>query len=174
MEKYTIDGEEYIYNNGKWLTSNYTSVPIGLLSKLNKLLTSKEDLENKSFAELMEIADGAKKSNNNSLATKALNIALKGADAKQIHSLLPRLTSLYRLNGQPEKAIGISCEYMEKYGKTVMSSALFTSLAAAYCDIGDYRETKHYADRAYAMDNGKCSGELAGVYGRLRKELGDN
>ena len=174
MEKYTLDGEEYIYGNGRWLTSNYTSAPVGLLNKLNKLLTSKEDLETKSFAELMEIADGAKKANNNSLASKALNVALKDANAKQINSLLPRLTSLYRMNGQPEKAIDVSCEYTEKYGNTVSSPALFTSLAAAYCDIGDYKKAKHYADRAYAMLNGNCSGELAGVYGRLRKESGDN
>ena len=33
---------------------------------------------------------------------------------------------------------------MEKYGNKVTSSALFTSLAAAYCDIGNYKETKHY------------------------------
>ena len=173
MDKYILDGEEYIYSNGRWLTSNYTSAPVGLLGKLNKLLASKEDLETKSFADLMEIADGAKKSNNNSLASKALNTALKNADAKQIHSLLPRLTSLYRMNGQPEKAIDISCEYMEKYGNTITSPALFTSLAAAYCDIGNYKETKYYADRAYAMENGKCSGELAGVYGRLKKESGE-
>lgn len=56
------------------------------------------------------------------------------------------------------------------------SPALFTSLAAAYCDIGDYVNAKRYAGRAYArvatLPN-EYKIEISNVYARLRAILDD-
>ena len=82
MDKYILDGEEYIYSNGRWLTSNYTSAPVGLLGKLNKMLASKEDLETKTFAELMEIADGATRANMHPVTITMLNTRPLPIDCK--------------------------------------------------------------------------------------------
>ena len=57
-----------------------------------------------------------------------------------------------------------------QYGGRLLSPALCTSVAAAYCDIKDYKKAKDCADKAYAMSGGKAAGELAAVYGRIRKE----
>ena len=51
-----------------------------------------------------------------------------------------------------------------------MSAPLYTSVAAAYCDIHDYLSAKKYADKAFAIGGGKAAGELSSVYGRIRKE----
>ena len=72
--------------------------------------------------------------------------------------------------GLPQKAIDTAKEYTDKYGSKIGSSALYASMAAAYCDLEEYKTAKYYADKAFAIQGGSISGELAGVYGRLKKE----
>ena len=103
------------------------------------------------------------------MAAKGLENALEKANISEVRRILPRLTSLLRKRGQPEKAIEICETYTQLYNKPVYSSPLFTSIAAAYCDIGDYTTAKKFADRAFAFD-GKGSGELSSVYQRIKKE----
>ena len=52
------------------------------------------------------------------------------------------------------------------------SVPLLTSLAAAYCDVGDYKRAKYCADRGYFTQGGGQGhkNELALVYYRIRKE----
>ena len=52
----------------------------------------------------------------------------------------------------------------------MITPALLTSAAAAYCDLGDYDRAKKCCDRAFAQLNGKRNGELSAVYGRIKKE----
>ena len=50
METYILDGENYYYNNGRWLASNYMSAPMAQVSRLNKLRLEKESAEKKASA----------------------------------------------------------------------------------------------------------------------------
>ena len=170
MEKYTLDGESYYYKNGKWLDSHFVSVPMSMMQKLNKLILDSDDYRMKSAEELMEIIDNSKGSENLQLAGRALEDALDKANSVEVRKILPRLTSFLRKMGDSQRAIQICKDYTAQYGKAVYSSPLFTSIAAAYCDIGDFTTAKKFADRAFAFD-GKGSGELSSVYGRIHKGL---
>ena len=44
---------------------------------------------------------------------------------------------------------------------------LFTSIAAAYCDIEDYETAREYANKAYAKFKGHSDEELFLVYKRI-------
>ena len=168
MEAYTLNGEKYYYKNGKWLTSSYMTVPSALTSQLNKLLVKDVDISGKSVNELIDIIDGAKNGNNIQLALKAAECALKKAKTPEIRKLLPRTTSIYRHIGQSQKAIEVAEQYTRKYGKDVYTSALYTSIAAAYCDLEQLDMARKYANMALAFSGGNGSGELKSVYSRLK------
>lgn len=164
--KFELDGEIYYYTNGKWIDSKYMSVPSSIVSRLNRMLTLSEDFSEKSMAELIKTIDVAKLSENTQLAIKAAETGLKKADLAGVRMLLPRLTSLYRISGRPQKAIDVYEEYLAKYGKSIHSPSLFTSLAAAYCDLELTEEARKYANKANAMASGDP--ELISVYARLK------
>ena len=61
-------------------------------------------------------------------------------------------------------------KYLEKYGKHVASPFLYTSLAAAYCDVSDFDNAKKYADKAYSYGRTENHSDLIAVYQRIKKE----
>ncbi len=59
----------------------------------------------------------------------------------------------------------------KKFGNAIISPALLTSVAAAFCDIDEYeKKAKKHCDRAFAMTNGKGAGELSSVYQRFKSK----
>lgn len=168
MDKYLLDDEVYYYKNGRWVDSDNMSVPTSLVSRLNRLLTNSENLSEKSVVELIELFDKAKKADNTQLALKAVEAAIEKADVAEIKSLLPRATSIYRNLGKSQKAIDMMEHYIEIYDKSIISQALLTSVAAAYCDIGKLDMARKYANKAKASYAGQSSPELINVYARLK------
>lgn len=81
-------------------------------------------------------------------------------------------TSCYRRMGQSQKAIDFWMNNKSIFQEFTESVALLTSLAAAYCDVKDYKKAKYCADRAYAAQGGGqgYKNELALVYLRIKKE----
>lgn len=169
MEAYYLEDEKYYYKDGKWLTSSMTSAPLRLVSKLNKLLVKDVDFSTKSMEELFTIIDGARAAENNSLAAQALEAAIRKASPAELRKLLPRLTSNYRKSGRSQTAIDLAESYIEEYGRQVESNALYTSLAAAYCDVEDFEIARKLANKARALSAGKSSPELISVYARIKK-----
>lgn len=169
MEKYFMDGEEYTYRNGKWLDSRYTIAPLAVANKLNQLLIKNTDFEAMSIEELLKIIDGSRKSDNIQLAAQVLETAIRKASVDEIRKLLPRLTSNYRKLGRPQTAIDISKIYTDEYKKKVWSPALFTSIAAAYCDIDDYEVARKFANLARSISGQEASVELVSVYKRIKE-----
>lgn len=173
MEEYYLDGEQYFYKNGKWYTSSRMIAPQGVVAKLNKLLLEKEDFSKKTIEELINIIDDARKEEvgNYSLAAQALEAAIRKADSKALRTLLPRLCSNYRRQGKYQAAIDVIGNYINEYGAQIISPALYTSYAAAFCDIENYEKAKEYANKAHAMSKGESSPELISVYARIKKFL---
>ena len=127
-------------------------------------------MSDKSFGELIKIIDGARDGETNiQLAVKAADLALEMAKPQSIGYILPRATSNYRKIGKPQLAIQLANKYIDKYGDDVISSALLTSMAAAYCDLGELKDARKYADRAKARSAGKSSPELVSLYTRLKR-----
>lgn len=173
METYYLNGKKYYHDNGKWLTSGYMSAPISVVGELNKLLLEKEDISSKSVEELISIVDGAKKSGNTLWAIMAGKRALEIACEGEVRNLLSRVTSTFRMLGRPREALDTANLYIDRYGKTVLSPALYTSMAAAYIDLGDVDNGRLYANKAKGMIGNGTSYELIGVYQRL-KSLGSD
>lgn len=169
MESYYLEGEKYYYKNGKWFTSSMMAAPTGIVSKLNKLLVEDVDFSTQNMDELLKIIDGARGSENNYLASQALDAAIQKANPGELRKLLPRLTSNYRKVGRPQTAIDLAESYINNYGKHVESNALYTSLAAAYCDIDDFNIARKLANKARALSAGVSSPELISVYARIKK-----
>ena len=165
----SYDGETYLYKNGTWYTTSMTKAPLAVVNKLNTLLVEDEDLTDKSMEELMEMIDDSRKTDNFLLSAKALSEAIKKAKPIEIKQLLPRYTSNLRKMGQSQKAINEANFYLNKYGRLVQTSALFTSIGAAYCDLGDYETGKQCANRARALSGGVSSAELISLYARLKR-----
>ena len=173
MDVYELDGQKFYYDKGRWLTSSYMIAPTEITSRLNMLLIEKEDLSSKAVDELMKILDGAKHGYNTQYAVKVAEKAIENAEeVTEIRRLLPRLTSLYRQVGNPQKAIDVAKEYTDMFNQRVWSQALLTSIAAAYCDQEEYDTAKKFADIAYAAYAGNSSQELMGVFERIKREGG--
>ena len=169
METYELDGELYYYIDGQWLTTAYMDAPADKIGRLNKLLLERVEIKakGKSVDELLSILDGAKKSGNTALAVKAGKWVLDAATKDEVSLLLPRIASTFRRLGRPQDAIDVTLENLDLCGKAVASPMLYTTLAAAYCDIGDVDLARHYADQASELFGGDSSPELIELYRRL-------
>ena len=69
-------------------------------------------------------------------------------------------------------AIALNREMHGKYGRDVFSVPLYTSVAAAYCDVGDFETAKKVCDYAYFRQGGGTGekNELSLVYRRILKQ----
>ncbi len=169
MESYEFNGEKYYFNKGKWLKSDYTVAPIGVINSLNMLLMEREEFETKTVDEIIQMLDGAKMSGNTGFALKIAEESMEKATLSEARALLPRITSLYRIKSRPERAVEVGEHYIRIYESKIWSPSLFTSLAAAYCDMNELEKARKYANRARAISGNHSSIELMSVYSRLKK-----
>ncbi len=169
MESYEFNGEKYYFNKGKWLKSDYTVAPIGVINSLNMLLMEREEFKTKTVDEIIQMLDGAKMSGNTGFALKMAEESMEKATLSEARALLPRITSLYRIKNRPERAVEVGEHYIRIYESEIWSPSLFTSLAAAYCDLNELEKARKYANRARAISGNNSSIELMSVYSRLKK-----
>ena len=170
MDTITFEGKTYRRRNKKWTDLNGEVVHEILQSKLNTAFLLTLDPESLSVEELIQNGDKFKGSNAISAAIRFYEHASQCADQQELAGILPRMTSCYRMQGEPQKAIDILTFASEKYGPVMITPALLTSAAAAYCDLGKYSLAVKCCNRAFAKSGGKANGELNAVYGRIRKE----
>ena len=161
-------GQTYNRRNGMWFDKNYMRVA-HLEQTLNKLYVQKNPIGDKTPEELIREGDSYKKSAYYHLAIKYYEEALKKPTLENCQYVLPRITSCYRRQGLSKRAIDLFERAQEVFGRDIHTAPLFTSVAAACCDIQDYEKAKKYANKAFSI-NGWASAELKAVYGRIRKE----
>lgn len=173
MIKIEFEGEIYYFNKGKLYDDSYLEVPQSISKKVvthyyNNLNYNEFDEE-----KFLEYLKNLKASELYSKCISAVEYAFKKFSYSEelCKIILPIATSCYRLQGEPKQAISFWEERKTTFYSCV-SSALFTSLAAAYCDIEDYDNAKKNADRACALSGGpqKMAQELIGVYSRIKAE----
>lgn len=169
MDVLVFEGKTYTRRSEKWADSRNTIVPEGLQRDLNREYAKQLKPIDLSIEECVAHGDRFKNSGSIGLALKFYEEAAKRADCNTMAYILPRMTSCYRKNGLPQKAIDI-LEYASKtFGNEMVTPVLLTSAAGAYCDLGDYVRAKKCCDRAYAASNGRHSDELSLVYKRIQK-----
>lgn len=170
MDTLAYEGKTFKRRNGKWTDSLGMIAHEGLQRILNQKYAESIEPTALSPEECIEKGDAFKESGSVGLALKFYEAAIEQSDKRTMAAVLPRIASCYRMNGQPEKAIKVLTYASDMYGREMISSALLTSAAAAYCDIGDYIKAKKCCDRAFASAGGKGSAELSLVYKRIEKE----
>lgn len=168
-EQYTLDGEIYYLINGRWVNSHFTSVSKEEMYKLNSLRVKNIDFNNIETSELIKMAQEMKDNEDYIYSKRLFETLFEKCDEKEVvRSILSRYTSILRNLEQPQEAIDVAEKYISKYGKYVYSPALFTSLAGAYCDLGDPVEARIKANFANAMSGGNAGIELQSVYARIK------
>ena len=171
------NGKTYYRNNSKWVDADCLVVPIYLQHILNTL-TFREDIDSISYEEAKSEGDKYKASESYNLAIKYYEEALKKADNfSRVSVILPRITSCYRKTGTPRKVIELLSEAKAKYGEDIVNKALLTSVAAAYCDLGEPKNAIRCCRWAYKVlkaESNEPSLELSSVFIRAHKMIDPN
>ena len=168
-ETITYNGKTYYRRGEKWEDEMHIIVHETLQRNLNDAYSESLDLSKLSYSELIKEADKFKESSSHYLAIRYYEEAVRKGGLNDIKYVFPRITSCYRKKGQAKKAVNLFAEQVHKYGNSMITPALLTSVAAAYCDIEDFEMAKKCCDRAYAMTGGNAGEELQMVYKRLRQ-----
>lgn len=180
MNKYPtveIDGEIYRFINGQWVDSMFLKPPREILVKIIRKFYKVDRLSEYPIEELREQLLYCK---NEGLFVEAVAFADElqsryevgtrgGADVSGLRWILPVRTSLFRIMGNPVGAIKIYKDIQSRFGDVASSGALYTSVAAAYCDVDEYEIALKFCNKARAL--GERSLELSAVYERIKKHL---
>lgn len=174
-KKYGCDNV-ILYNNAiyyrqhrRWIDMRGITVHEILQQKLNNEYINSIDIESLPVKKIIVIGDNMKKSASPLLAIKCYEYAAFRCDKKALIYILPRITSCYRQCNMAKKAIELFKFAKEEYGEDMLTPALLTSAAAAYCDIKEYENALKCCKRAYAT-GGKKNEELSLVYKRIKAE----
>lgn len=164
-------GKRYTRRSGKWVGADNMVVPEILQDKLNRAFYETIDLSKLTAEEIIREGDQFKSSASYGLAIRFYAYSLECAAFNDAAYILPRLTSCYRAQGRARDVIEMASMAKKRYGSRIFSPALLTSIAAAYCDLGEYDHARKCCDRAYAMAGGHAAGELSLVYKRIDAAL---
>lgn len=176
MEKIIFENETYYINKGVVYDSSFLEVPMNVSKKVTDLYFQGIDYKSMEMDELIRHIKNLKTANKYEKCLEVIDYGqVKFAISQDYYiTVFPIITSCYRALKEPQKAIDFWMEN-KKIFSSCLSVPLLTSLAAAYCDVGNYDLAKYCADRAYAKQGGSKNyqTELSLVYGRIKKETKD-
>ncbi len=171
IQKIELDGQTYYYINNNFVDETYCTVPEEIKRKLAMEIFGKMNYE--SFSK-RELSDAILRAKRVGAYAYVIKMATYGIDKfisseRWVTYILPVLTSSYREMGRPDQAVNVAKECTSKV--KCASAQLCTSLASAYCDLGDYDRAKKFIDKAYAMQGGGVGfkNEISLVYKRIEK-----
>ena len=166
-------GEKYKRIDGRWVDTYFVVTTMPIQRELNQLYVDSIDVSLLDIATLIKEGDSFKATGDYSLAIKFYEEAIKTCDREAIGYILPRITSCYRGSHTPQKAIECFSFAKRKYGADILSPALLTSAAAAYCDLKEYENAYKCAKITFARNGGKADENLISVFKRIDKESGE-
>lgn len=174
MEKFDYEDNVYYYVNNKFTDEHFICLEGEELINVSLFYYGQKDYKSLEKHELIDLIKSLKESELYAVVKEMCLYVLEEfkGDEYTIKTILPILTSSFRFLKQPRDAINVALNYIPHYA----SVALYTSLAAAYCDVEEYENALKYANRAYAMQGGSVGGgnELSSVYERIKKEMEKN
>lgn len=174
--KITVDGQKYSLAEGAVFDSTGMRIPDARSGTILYKYYSKIDREKLDEEQLLECIKGIKYAKCLKLCTDVIQEELEKEHSYSfIRAILPIYTSSLRELKKSKEAISFWNDN-ENYYYAYESSALYTSLASAYCDIKDYVNARKFANRAYAMSGGGSGhkNELSLVYMRIKREAGED
>ena len=172
FERIEVDGVTYYYDGNNFLDEYFILLEGVILKKVAETYYGGVDYEKLDAEGILLYVKKLKACGLSYRAKQVMEYALdKYQDEKFLYRILPIYTSCCREMGLAREAI----ERIENdYSDIEYSVALCTSLAAAYCDIKDYKQAIRYARIAYARQGGGqgYKTELSLVFMRIKKESG--
>lgn len=178
LKKIEFNGEKYYFNDktGAFLDSHFMELCLSEKNEVASYYFNQIDISNYNTDELLAYVKEVKKAESHHLVIKACELIFKKYpdDRNLIYNILPSYNSSCRAQGKVDEGIANTLYYARKHD--ISSSALYTTLAASYCDLGDYDKAYKYANRAYFEQGGSVGygNELSLVFRRIQKETGDN
>ena len=172
MDRIEYNGRAYTRNNSKWLDRDNMVVHETLQIILNQMFLKTLDLSSYRLYDLISEGDKFKESYTYDYAIAFYERAIELCDEETLKYILPRITSCYRHEKRPGKAIELFTEAKGKYGEEFITPVLLTSVAAAYCDLREYENAMRCCKWAYKRYGGDCDPSLSNVYARIKKESG--
>ena len=173
MEKIELDGEVYYFVNNSFVDSSFCRVPDEIQKKLSQIHFKQFDYRSYKKDELISFLKALKESEQHIKAKEVAEFALNAYkdDEGVIKLVLPIITSVYRHLHQSSLAISVAQKYTDLY--KCDSSALWTSIAAAYCDVGEFKQALTFLKLAIKKQRGTRmpSFEQKEVLKRIAKEL---
>lgn len=173
MEKIELDGEMYYFINNSFVDSSFCRVPDEIQKKLSQIHFKQFDYKSYKKEELLSFLKGLKESEQYSKAKEVGEYALNiyADDQNFVKMVLPILTSTYRALHQPSLAISVAQKHTDL--QKCDSPALWTSVASAYCDVGEFREALSFVKFAIRKQRGTRmpSFEQKEVLNRIAKNL---
>lgn len=173
MEKIELDGETYYYINNSFVDSSFCRVPDEIQKKLSQIHFKQFDYKSYKKEELLSFFKALKESEQYIKAKEVGEYALQtfGDDQGFVKLVLPILTSTYRHLHQSALAISVAQKYTDLY--KCDSSALWTSISSAYCDVGEFKEALTFIKMAIKKQRGTrfASFEQKEVIKRIAQNL---
>ena len=172
MAQLIYEGRTYTRNNSKWVDRDCFVVNETLQRILNKLYEQTLDFSQYSLSDLITEGDKFKASYTYDTAIMFYEKAVEKCDEETLKYILPRITSCYRHEKRPKKAIELFSYAKSKYGEDFITPVLLTSVAAAYCDLKEYENALRCCRWAYKRFDGETDPNLRLVFMRIKKESG--
>jgi tetratricopeptide (TPR) repeat protein len=166
--KFECDEVEYTYQYERgslYISTSFMKPDQGdfpkIYSALNDML--KDQDENLSTGDAFKQATLSKDINNKARSNTLIEMVL----SRDPHNGRAFAMSIANLRSNPKKALEEFEKFKNSGGKP--NKAVFTSVGAAYLDLGDIELARKYADRAHAMSGGRSQYTML-LYQAIQKE----
>ncbi len=175
MEKIEMDGEIYYYLNNRFVDSSFCSVDKNTNEKLCALFYKNMDFNTFSKEKLLDFIKQTKDAEQFLVTKNACAVALEKfvADENFVKLVLPIYTSTLRSIGMPNLALDVAQKYTDLVANCD-SFALWISVAAACCDLGQFKDAIMYLNLAKQKKRGHTfdeDSEFAALENRIKKAL---
>lgn len=176
LNKFEVNGCEYYFNTdtSTFIDENFMLLPEYLIEEVAYVYFAKVDYKNLDAEQTYRFINSAKKSKANRIVLSVCEDVCEKFSNNNffIQRILPLYNSASRALGYVKEGI----EFVEKYlRRSTESVLLYTSLAASYCDLGDYDRAYRFAKLAYVIQGGGVGykNELSLVFKRIQKHRPD-
>lgn len=135
--------------------------------KLSKIFDKRFPFARLTTTQLIEQARKAKDSKKYDIAMSYFEIAFLKSKNFEVSNYISELTSLYRKFQRPNAVIELYKYICKKHKNFYFPDSFFTSLSAAYLDIGNKEKSLQCAEKVYGRLNGTKNKELKNLYSRI-------
>lgn len=173
-----VDGETYKFYNNRWVDSMYCVAEGPALNKIYDHLI--QTACSYPYDTVYEYARMMKETEHYGQASKLIDYLIEHREQSSLggnsalHRLVPMKTSCLRSMNNPKAAIEFFNKIINEHNTLTFSSALYTSIAAAYCDVENYDNALKYAKIACALNTQDNAFELIYLIKRLKAVFGED